>query len=438
MLSSGLAFLAGGVIGAELRIRSVDEFIQFKDNVNGGTDYYGTTVFLDSDLSLAGESFEPIGDYSNYFSGVFNGQGHVISNFKMNSSSQDVGLFGYSTGLTIKNVILDSSCSFTNTFSYSFGDASIGGIIGICSGPCTIENSVNMGSVSFSGSTGDILSLGGITGWLSSSDYNAIVKNCANYGDVTDSGESGNTYIGGIVGDSQGSSSTKSVYIYNSLNHGTITYNGASSSALYLGGISGWTSSTNIENCVSGGKISSTTSFHIGSIIGSISSETVIDYTYFTSDLSDYNKYGSGTPSNESNTLSYSTSFELSGTVSIGDYSGTSLIEALNAGSVYYKDRGYSQWLLNKGKNAVTFAINGNSSFTLNTQVILLPSLASEEGMSFDGWYEDKDCKKLLKRSTVEEVITLYGKYESDKSIAPSLFPHATLLLSFLISLVAF
>ena len=72
-------------------------FILFGDNVNKGTSYSGTTVLLDSDLSLDGKAFEPIGSSgSNYFRGVFDGQGHAISNFEM-TSSYYAGLFGYST-----------------------------------------------------------------------------------------------------------------------------------------------------------------------------------------------------------------------------------------------------------------------------------------------------------------------------------------------------
>ena len=390
------AALANGVIGEEFRIRSVDEFIEFKDNVNNGTNYYGTTIFLNSDLSLAGKSFEPIGNSSNYFRGVFDGQGHVISNLTTTSSSlQYVGLFGFSRELTIKNVILDSSCSITSSFIGS-STANIGGIIGYCyasGGPCIIENSVNMGSVSFSGNISSYLYLGGITGYLSSSDnYDFTVKNCANYGDVTHSGESGSTsYIGGIAGWSSSGSSTKRVNIYNCLNHGTITHNGTTTSSLYLGGIAGYTSYTIIENCVSGGKISMSTTAssynYIGSIVGYVVSDISINYTYFTSELSGYKKYGSGTTPSEFVVLSYdSTSFELKGTVSIGDYTGNSLIGAINAAADYNITRDYSHWLLNKGKNAVGFNTNGNSTFTLNSQVILLPSLVGDGNKSFK-WF---------------------------------------------------
>ena len=60
-----------------------------------------------------------------------------------------------------------------------------------------------------------------------------------------------------------------------------------------------------------------------------------------------YNKaYGRG-----SLTISESfnnTTFELSEAVSVGNYTGTSLVDALNAAVDYYVLHGYSHWLLNK------------------------------------------------------------------------------------------
>ena len=425
LLLLAAAALINGAIGGELRIKSVDEFIKFKDNVNNGTNYEETTVFLDSDLSLYGETLEPIGNSNfSYFLGVFNGQGHVISNLSMNSSSsQYAGLFGYSRGLSIKNVILDSSCSITSSFSES-GYAYIGGIIGECNpidGPCTIENSVNMGSVAFSGNVSDkYLYIGGTVGSFTSSyhsNYESIVKNCANYGDVTDSGESGYSFIGGIAGLSSGFSS-KRVHIYNSLNHGTVTHNGTTTNYLRLGGITGYTECTTIENCVSGGKISLLTNASsgnfIGSIVGQVFYGTTINYTYFTNDLSGYNTYGyeQEVPS-ESYTLSYdSTTFKLNGTASIGSYSGTSLIDVLNTAADYHTLRDYSHWLLNKGNNAVSFTINGRTNpIKMDYQIILLPSLASEGNMSFDGWYIDDELTAPLTKYEVTSEAELYGSF---------------------------
>ena len=368
------------VIGAEVRIKTVNEFANFKNNVNKGTTYEGTTVFLDSDIDFTGKIFEPIGkDWYNYFLGVFDGQGHVISNLKMSTSSQYVGLFGYSGGLTIKNVILDSSCSITS--SYSSDSAHVGGIIGYCytsNGPCTFENNVNIGSVTFSGNIRYSLWLGGIAGDLDSDDYDSTVKNCANYGDVTYAGTSYYSYIGGIVGESYGYSSDR-VYIYNCINYGTISYKGTTSNNLNLGGIVGRTLYTTIENCVSGGKISSKKSSNIGSIVGYVYSSTSINNCYYTSELSGYTRH--------SGSFSYdSTAFQLSETVSIGSYTGNSLIDALNSASDYYTLRDYSLWLLNKNNKDVTFTINIGTSFVLNSQIILLPSLAREGNMSFDVW----------------------------------------------------
>ena len=82
-----------------MKISNVAEFIRFKDNVNDGTSYSGTTVLLDSDLDLTGKTFVPIGTSSSYFLGVFDGQGHVISNLVMNSSSLYAGVLGYAEGL---------------------------------------------------------------------------------------------------------------------------------------------------------------------------------------------------------------------------------------------------------------------------------------------------------------------------------------------------
>ena len=408
------AIIINSVIGEEVRIKSVDDFIDFSNNVNIGTNYTGTTAFLDSDLDLTGKTFEPIGNSSsNYFSCVFDGQGHMISNLVMAFSSRFVGLFGYSAGLTIRNVIFDSSCSITSLYSSS-GYVYVGGTIGYCGGyygSCTIENSVNMASVTFNGNASDYFYLGGIAGSLDSWDYESTVRNCVNYGDIIHSGESGFSSIGGIVSRPGGyPSSTKGVYIYNCFNHGTITYNSTTSNGLRLGGIVGVVFyNVVIENCVSSGEISSTKSSYIGSIAGEASEDTTINYCYYTSDLSRYNKYGFGEQPIESNTLEYnSTTFELNGTVSTESYTGNSLIDALNAAVDNNTFCDYSHWLLNKGRNNVSFTTNGRTTFTLNSQIIILPSLASE-GNKRTNWYNDGEFTEQLTISEITSATELHG-----------------------------
>ena len=189
-----LLLLSKSSIGAEYRIKTQTEFTSFVNSVNNnGESYSGTTVYLDSDLSLSGVT-DPIGNsISKYFQGVFDGQGHTISNLKIDSTTELASLFGYSTGLTIRNVVLGESCSIYCSFNTTSNNdiTCVSGFIGRCisdTGSCTIENNVNMGSITFDG-VNKQLRLGGIAGELeSSASYASYIRNCANYGSVTHSG----------------------------------------------------------------------------------------------------------------------------------------------------------------------------------------------------------------------------------------------------------
>ena len=286
-----MLLVGGGVLCTEVRIKSTDGLIEFSINVNSGTNYSGTTVFLDSDIDFSGKEFVPIGNASKYFLGTFDGQGHTISNLTITSSSQYIGLFGYSEGLTIKNIVMDSSCSVVSS-SKSRQDGYIGGIIGYCDPSknlCIIENTVNMGNITFNRSTENNTNafIGGIAGRLYSSSRDITVKNCANYGYVAHIGSNGPTYIGGIIGHSQGASVTP-VSVLNCLNYGSLTNNNIESSSKRIGGIAGHTINTKIENCVSAGKIISNTpseSF-IGGIVGFVQSTgTIFTHCLWTSDV---------------------------------------------------------------------------------------------------------------------------------------------------------
>ena len=184
-----------------LKISNPNELIEFSNNTNDGTTYEGTTVLLDGDIYFTDElsrQFLPIKD----FSGTFDGQGHVIRNLKIESVSKNVGLFGYSTGTTIKNVVMDESCSVVNNYILDGKQTYSGGVIGYCYsyvGKCIIENNVNMASILFNGSTNGTF-IGGIAGALTLRNYPGHIKNCANYGTVSSTGTSSiGTYIGGVV-----------------------------------------------------------------------------------------------------------------------------------------------------------------------------------------------------------------------------------------------
>ena len=413
------AALVGSAIGDSLEISTADELIQFRTNVKGGTTYEGTTVLLSSDIDLTEKALYPIGGYdAPQFLGVFDGQGYVIRNLVMESTSDYVGLFGYSAGLTVRNVIIDSSCSIKS----SYGDgrsSSIGAFVGECKaskGPCTIENSVNMASVTFAGNVGEkYLYFGGIAGGFDSVSHKSTVQNCANYGDLTDSGTSYSSEMGGVVGYSYGRSSSTGVHIYNSISYGTITHSGTTTNSLYIGGITGDTYYVTIENCVVAGKIESTgtaSGGYTGSIAGYVGSGTFTNYCYITSELSSLNKYGYADETiRQPNAFNYnSATFEFDESVSVEGQAVTSLISALNAVSDSHTD--YSHWLLNKDSKAVTFAINGRTApISMNYQIILTPSLVSEGAMSFDGWYTDDALATPLASYEVTADTALYGAF---------------------------
>ena len=249
-------------------------------------------MLLDSDIVFSDESskqFKLIGKDSNkYFNGIFDGQGYTISNLTVTSSGRYAGLFGLTYRLTIKNVVIDDSCSVASSNkagTYAF----IGGILGRCDprdGLCDIENSVNMARVTFNGNMTNNLYVVSIIGCICPLNQGgAIIKNCVNYGTITNTGTTTNTYIGGIVGEIWGES-VVSIFIQNCANYGAINNNGTSG-GLYMGGIIGISWDTTFENCLSAGKLtSSRLGIYIGSIVGTIEGKliTTIDNCYWTSD----------------------------------------------------------------------------------------------------------------------------------------------------------
>ena len=259
-----LLLLGGGAFCSITEITSVESFIQFSTKVTNGNTYSDYTIRLASDIDFSGQPFVQIGEYPYYFSGVFDGQGHVISNLVIDSSTQYSGLFAYSGGATIRNVVMDSSCSISNSYS---GYAYIGGVIGFCgqtSASCIIENSINMGSLSYTGSSSyGRLYIGGIAGSYISS-FSAVtemrIKNCANYGSITNQGTSEAPYIGGVIGNIEGSTATFGS-IQNCFNYGTILNNNGKNGGQYVGGIAGRASRANVENSVNVGGITSQYAF---------------------------------------------------------------------------------------------------------------------------------------------------------------------------------
>ena len=91
-------------------ISTLEELKAFRDAVNNGNSCKGQTVELSADIDLKGEEWTPIGKSGSTFQGVFNGNGHTVSNLVINQPGMsDVGFFGVTTNGEIKNLTIHNA-----------------------------------------------------------------------------------------------------------------------------------------------------------------------------------------------------------------------------------------------------------------------------------------------------------------------------------------
>lgn len=102
----------------------------------------------DGDFYNMGQGWNPIGTSSTPFTGTYDGNGHVIRGLQITSTKDYQGLFGYASGATIQNVILEDA---------AIGGANyVGGVCGYAIGT-TVKDCKVSGSVSGSNTVGGIV-----------------------------------------------------------------------------------------------------------------------------------------------------------------------------------------------------------------------------------------------------------------------------------------
>ena len=232
---------AGGTGTAEdpYRIATVEQLLALSAAVNDGSagGYYGACFVLTEDLDLAGIEWQPIGqmdlaDQSNVscmFMGVFDGQGHTISNMTFSSDYPIVGagIFGMNLG-EVKNL---NAKNITVTCTNGFSNA-IGAVVGYNMG--MVHDVTLSGENSVTG----VNCVGGIAGGNNGAVYNCSVDGTAIHvlGDndfpegrivQADVAECGGLVIGGSFGGSLDNCTAK----------GTVTAEG--NEPIALGGIAG-------------------------------------------------------------------------------------------------------------------------------------------------------------------------------------------------------
>ncbi len=164
---------------ADIEIRDVEDFLEFAENCKYDSWSIGKTVSLAADLDFSGVDFEEIA----YFNGVFEGNGHSVTNIALNPKGSDYGFFRYvGASGTVKDLHISGK------IEPSGSQENIGGIAGVNYG--TITNS------SFEGEVYGIDSVGGIVG-INKGTGNVI--SCSSSALVL-----ATNYTGGIVGTNEG------------------------------------------------------------------------------------------------------------------------------------------------------------------------------------------------------------------------------------------
>lgn len=235
-------------------ITSADELAGLAQKVNSGTSYSGYTFLLMDDLNLNGSShnWNTIGYFNgvpggaivnsrNPFSGTFDGQGHTISNYSASYNAGSgtgritVGLFGYTTGATIKNLVVTNSYVSVKSNAYHiYGGAIVGFMDGgsVVTNCTSTNNSINVNAPFQVGVKYGNAYAGGIAG----SAENSTASDCSVAGNSLsadgaksdNSANISNNYGGSSVADANNnvySSTTEMAANIAEINRATILYN---------------------------------------------------------------------------------------------------------------------------------------------------------------------------------------------------------------------
>ena len=204
--------------------------------LNAGTLNYSKDGKL---LTSPSHRWTPIAkEDSDFFSGIFDGNGHTISGLYVDEDSYNAGLFGNAGAATIKNL--------TVVNGYVKGIQDVGGIVGrgaYCA-DCVFSGAV-VGALPYSGGTLEISAqVGGIVG----SGY--LCTGCVFYGTVVSKGAG----TGGIMGNTLYASITGAE---DCVSYGTV------SGEKYVGGVAGL---GRAKRCVNYGTVSGT--WYVGGVVG--------------------------------------------------------------------------------------------------------------------------------------------------------------------------
>ena len=233
----------------ETEIRSAADMLALAQNVANGI--LGGSYHLAGDIDMAEVSDWQgigVGDLNNAFNGTFDGRGFSIKNLK-----SAWPLFNFTLGESvIKNLTIDASCEFANTLSPE-DKMSLGALVGMGRG--VVENCVNNAKVSYAGTSGFDIYVGGVVGRIYRTGR---ISGCVNNGDVSANGQAPDKVIcvGGVLGTFDRSVAEDTAEVYQNINNGTVT-NSSDVKTLCVGGVVGRSSNGTcvIRDCINKGAV---------------------------------------------------------------------------------------------------------------------------------------------------------------------------------------
>ena len=273
-----------GKASEDIVINTAAELQTLRETTLASENTFKGTIKLGCDIDMTGVVLDGVQAYL-YEGATFDGQGFAIKNWTAYE-----GLIYENYG-TIKNVVLDKSCSFSIDLSSTavlacgyIAMANLGTVSGCTNNAditfedATLKVQKNRFIGAIVGAMGQRLSTGSTIGDPDSdadkTTYkNARVENCVNNGNISISAGGYNNgwwYSGGVVGAYLPHAETSTGGVFNCVNNGNISlYMGANQKITVVGGVIGaagklYTSAANnkiayycnVENCVNNGNLS--------------------------------------------------------------------------------------------------------------------------------------------------------------------------------------
>lgn len=272
-------------------ISSYKELKEFGNRVNQGSTYEGITISLMADIEIPQDSgWTPIGFVSRdlfksstssgayrYFAGIFEGNGHTISNLNNNEfSTMNItdfrtdkygdeskknyvfGLFGVVHNAEIRNLTIENINVKNSAYSEAVVD-SVGAVVGFGMDSLTVRNCTVSGSLSGTDA------IAGIVGRIYTYDSNSKIniENCVNHATIVGN-EDKTAGILAFAFPKENNPSGQYISIVSCVNTGSV------SSELYSAGIaiaenSGGHKYFCVQNCENSGAISAKSS--VGGIV---------------------------------------------------------------------------------------------------------------------------------------------------------------------------